>query len=276
MNLSVLTLETTLLVFNRGCLQCEILLTTKDVLHSPSQWGPQLLPWQAASWTVELRCAASSRKKWCVSAAPLKLKKGGLLSLSSPVILNWSSLSNSPSSTWGQKHKGPSDRVLGDGTTLQHCNFHGPCAELWGALVNDNYSRLHRLRNQSHAKLGGAYFSLKYISLLRTGEQKPAWCTLMPWSEKQILRFELATRMRWPFSYLLTLNSFPRPLERAGHAGPCPSERRKEERFAHKTEIIHCQGRTNPSSLFWQAKHQAEKNPPEIPTFTVLIPYSLF
>lgn len=173
-------------------------------------------------------CAVRRRKIWCVSAAPLKLKNGNLF-LPSSLILNWPSLPNSPSSTWGQKHKRPSERVLGEGTPLQHCNFGGPCAELWGPLGNDNYSRLQRLCNQSHAKLGGAYFSLKYISLLSTGEQKAALGTLMPWSEKQILLFELATRMRWPFISLLTLNSFPHPLTRVGQNGPCPWGIRKKE-----------------------------------------------
>lgn len=62
----------------------------------------------------EWKCAVRSRKKWCVSAAPLKLKNRDLF-LPGPLILNWSSLPNSPSSTWGQKHKRPSERVLEEG-----------------------------------------------------------------------------------------------------------------------------------------------------------------
>lgn len=151
----MLVLQTTLLVFKRVCLQCEILLTTKYypahhyVLHSPRQWGPQLLPWQAAPWTVELRCTVNSRTKWCASTASLKLKKRGLLSLPSPLILSWPSLPNSPSSTWSQKHKRASKRVLEEGTPLHHCNFTGPCAELEEpSEFNDNYSIAETMKSE--------------------------------------------------------------------------------------------------------------------------------
>lgn len=62
-----------------------------------------------------------------------------------------------------------------------------------------------------------------------TGEQKPARRTLALCSEKQILPSELATGMRQSSIYFLRLNSFPRPLERVGHDGPCRWGNRKKE-----------------------------------------------
>lgn len=43
-----------------------------------------------------------------------------------------------------------------------------------------------------------------------------------------MLLFELAIGMRWPFIYLLTLNSCPHPLKRVGQDSPCPWGIRKK------------------------------------------------